>query len=194
MAIRKKGPLGGGKQQQQPTEEIKKIRINEEILASEVRLIDEEKNQIGIVNLKEALSMADERGVDLLEIVPNGKPPVCQLISYEKYLYQLKKREKEKIKKQKETQVKIKSMKLGVNTEAHDYNFKLNKIKEFIVEENSKVQIFIIFKGRQLIHKERGFKLLETMAEDLKEVADVESKPRLTGSKMMMTIAPKKAM
>ncbi|MFW5800177.1 MAG: translation initiation factor IF-3, partial [Spirochaetota bacterium] len=151
--------------------------MNEEIKVPEVRVLDEDRSQVGVMPLQEALDLAGERGVDLIEIVPKAKPPVCQLIEYNKYLYQLKKREKEKQKKQKESQVQLKSMRLGVNTEEHDYNFKLDKIKDFL-NNNNKVQVFVLFKGRQMIHKDRGYKLLDRIKEDIKDIGEIESKPR----------------
>lgn len=165
--------------------------MNLEINVPEVRLLDEDKSLIGVMPTKEALDMAKEKSVDLIEIVPKAKPPVCQLIPYNKYMYQLKKKEKQKQKKQKESQVQLKSMRLGVNTEAHDYNFKLDKIKDFL-ESNNKVQIFVMFKGRQMIHKDRGYKLLEDIKEDIKDIGEVESKPRMAGNRLIMVVVPKK--
>ncbi len=188
MAIRRRGHHGKSRSHQ-PSE--KKVKMNSEIKVPEVRLLDEDKSLIGVMPTKEALDMAYERNVDLIEIVPKAKPPVCQLIPYNKYMYQLKKKEKQKQKKQKEAQVQLKSMRLGVNTEAHDYNFKLDKIREFL-ESNNKVQIFVMFKGRQMIHKDRGYKLLEDIKEDIKDIGEVESKPRMAGNRLIMVVIPKK--
>lgn len=185
MAIRRRGRNNNKKS----SVEKRTVKINDEIQCSEVRLLDDDKSLIGVMSLKEAKDMAEERGTDLIEIVPKAKPPVCQLISYNKYAYQLKKREKEKLKKQKENQVQMKSMRLGVNTEEHDYNFKLKKIIEFL-ESNNKVQVFIIFKGRQMIYKDRGYKLLESIIDDVGEIGEVESRPKMAGNRLLMTIIP----
>ncbi len=187
MAIKKRGYRGRPKQQ----ESRREFKMNEEITATEVRVLDEERSQVGVMSLGEALDRAKEEGLDLVEVVPKAKPPVCQIISYKKYMYQEKKKEKEKQKKQKESQVQIKSMRFGVNTEEHDYNFKLTKIKEFL-EDNSKVQVFILFKGRQMMHRDRGYKLMDHIIEGVKDHGEIERPPKMAGNRLIMVISPKK--
>jgi translation initiation factor IF-3 len=185
MAIRK----GYRGKPRKPTR--REFKMNQEIKAPEVRVLDEDKSQIGVMSLQEALQIAEDKGLDLIEIVPKAKPPVCQVISHKKYLYQQKKKEKEKQKKQKETQVQLKSMRFGANTEEHDYNFKLQKIRDFL-EDNNKVQVFVLFKGRQMIHKDRGYKLLENIAEDIKDLGQVERRPKMAGNRLTMIVGPYK--
>ncbi len=187
MSIRKRGYRGKPRQKS----ERREFKMNKEIKATEVRVLDEDKSQIGIMSLDEALGLAEERGVDLVEIVPKAKPPVCQVISHKKYIYQQKKKEKEKQKKQKESQVQLKSMRFGVNTEEHDYNFKLDKIRAFL-EDNNKVQIFVLFKGRQMIHKDRGYKLLENIEKDIKDLGSVQRRPKMAGNRLTMIVGPYK--
>lgn len=188
MAIRRRNQ--GNKNRYQHNE-VKKFKMNGEITASTVRVLDDDKSLIGVMPLEEALALASEREVDLIEIVPKASPPVCQIISRNKYIYQLKKKEKQQQKKQKEAQVMLKSMRLGVNTESHDYNFKLNRIREFL-KDNNRVQVFVIFKGRQLMHKDRGYKLLENIIKDIEDIAEVENRPKMAGNRLIMYLIPKK--
>ena len=152
-------------------------RINEQIRVREVRIVGD--NGSTVVPTRDALNMAREQGVDLVEISPNANPPVCRLIDYSKFLYQQKKRQKE----MKAKQVKV---------DEHDYQFKLKHAKEFL-EEGNKVRAYVFFRGRSILFKEQGEVLLLRFANDLEEVGKVESMPSLEGKKMFLYLAPKKA-
>ena len=139
---------------------------------------------------KQALDMARQQGVDLVEISPNANPPVCRLIDYSKFLYQQKKRAKEM--KAKQVKVEVKEIRFGPQTDEHDYQFKLKHAKEFL-EEGNKVRAYVFFRGRSILFKEQGEVLLLRFANDLEEVGKVESMPSLEGKKMFLYLAPKKA-
>ena len=139
---------------------------------------------------RQALDLARQQGVDLVEISPNAQPPVCRIIDYSKFLYQQKKRQKEM--KQKQVKVEIKEIRFGPQTDDHDYQFKLKHAKEFL-EEGNKVRAYVFFRGRSILFKEQGEVLLLRFANDLEEFAKVEQLPRLEGKKMFLFLAPKKA-
>ena len=159
-------------------------RINEQIRVREVRIVGD--NGSTVVPTRDALNMAREQGVDLVEISPNANPPVCRLIDYSKFLYQQKKRQKEMKAKQ------VKEIRFGPQTDEHDYQFKLKHAKEFL-EEGNKVRAYVFFRGRSILFKEQGEVLLLRFANDLEEVGKVESMPSLEGKKMFIYLAPKKA-
>ena len=144
----------------------------------------------GVVSLEKALQIADELELDLVEISPNAEPPVCKVIDYQKFLYQQKKREKEL--KSKQVKVVVKEIRFGPQTDDHDYEFKLRHAIEFL-KEGAKIKAFVFFKGRSIVFKEQGEVLLLRFANDLEELAKVESMPSLEGKKMFLTLAPKKA-
>lgn len=150
-------------------------RINNEIRASEVRLIDVDKSQIGIVPVKRALEIADEKGLDLVEISPNAKPPVCRILDYGKYLYSLQKKAHEAQKHQKK--VHIKEIKFTPVIGDHDIEVKLKKIKQFL-EEGNKVKITIWLRGRQKRKPEMLGQMTDRIMEILKEIAEIESMPK----------------
>ena len=139
---------------------------------------------------RQALDMAHEQGVDLVEISPNAQPPVCRLIDYSKFLYQQKKHAKEM--KAKQVKVEIKEIRFGPQTDEHDYNFKLKHAREFLTEGN-KVRAYVFFRGRSILFKEQGEVLLLRFANDLEDIAKVEQLPKLDGKKMFLYMAPKKA-
>jgi translation initiation factor IF-3 len=141
-----------------------------------------------VVPLSEALSLADQMELDLVEISPNADPPVCKIIDYQKFLYQQKKKQKEI--KAKTVKVVIKEIRFGPNTDEHDFNFKLNHAKKFL-SEGSKIKAFVFFKGRTILFKEKGEILLLRFAQELEEYGRVEQMPRLEGKRMTMFIAPK---
>ena len=143
-----------------------------------------------VVPTRQALDMAHEQGVDLVEISPNANPPVCRLIDYSKFLYQQKKRQKEM--KAKQVKVEVKEIRFGPQTDEHDYQFKLKHAKEFL-EEGNKVRAYVFFRGRSILFKEQGEVLLLRFANDLEEYGKVESMPSLEGKKMFLYLAPKKA-
>lgn len=141
-----------------------------------------------VMSLRDALALADSMELDLVEISPNAEPPVCKIIDYQKFLYQQKKKQKEL--KIKSTKVVVKEIRFGPNTDEHDYNFKLKHAEKFL-EEGSKVKAFVFFKGRSILYKEQGEILLLRLAQDLEELAKVESLPKLEGKRMIMFLSPK---
>ena len=163
-------------------------RVNEQIRVREVRIVGESGSTV--MPTKEALDMARQQGVDLVEISPNANPPVCRLIDYSKFLYQQKKRAKEM--KAKQVKVEVKEIRFGPQTDEHDYQFKLKHAKEFL-EEGNKVRAYVFFRGRSILFKEQGEVLLLRFANDLEEWGKVESMPSLEGKKMFLYLAPKKA-
>ena len=163
-------------------------RINEQIRAREVRIVGDGGSTV--VPTRQALDMAHDQGVDLVEISPNANPPVCRLIDYSKFLYQQKKRQKEM--KAKQVKVEVKEIRFGPQTDEHDYQFKLKHAKEFL-EEGNKVRAYVFFRGRSILFKEQGEVLLLRFANDLEEYGKVEHMPSLEGKKMFLYLAPKKA-
>jgi len=153
-----------------------------------VRVVGENVEQ-GIFNIKEALEIAQQLELDLVEISPSANPPVCRVIDYKKFLYDQKKKQKEI--KAKSAKVTVKEIRLGPNTDEHDFNFKLNHAKKFL-EEGSKVKVDVFFKGRSIIYKDKGEIILLKFAQELEEVGKVERLPKLEGKRMIMIIAPKK--
>lgn len=164
------------------------MRINEEIRAREVRVIGSEGEQLGIMSGREAQQLAYEKHLDLVEIAPAAKPPVCRIMDYGKYRYEQQKREKESRKKQKTFD--IKEVKLRPGIEEHDFNVKFKNAVRFL-EDGDKVKVTIMFRGRELSHPELGEVLLNKMAGQLKEMAVVERQPKLEGKNMIMIVAPK---
>ena len=163
-------------------------RINEQIRVREVRIVGD--NGSSVMPTREALDIARNQGVDLVEISPNANPPVCRLIDYSKFLYQQKKRQKEM--KAKQVKVEVKEIRFGPQTDEHDYQFKLKHAMEFL-QEGNKVRAYVFFRGRSILFKEQGEVLLLRFANDLEEYAKVEQLPRLEGKKMFLFLAPKKA-
>ena len=163
-------------------------RVNEQIRVREVRIVGEDGSTV--VPIRQALDMARDQGVDLVEISPNANPPVCRLIDYSKFLYQQKKRQKEM--KAKQVKVEVKEIRFGPQTDEHDYQFKLKHAKEFL-EEGNKVRAYVFFRGRSILFKEQGEVLLLRFANDLEEYGKVEGMPSLEGKKMFLYLAPKKA-
>ena len=163
-------------------------RVNEQIRVREVRIVDE--NGSTVMPTRQALDIARQQGVDLVEISPNAQPPVCRIIDYSKFLYQQKKRAKEM--KQKQVKVEVKAIRFGPHTDDHDYQFKLKHAKEFL-EEGNKVRAYVFFRGRSILFKEQGEVLLLRFANDLEEYGKVEQLPKLEGKKMFLFLAPKKA-
>lgn len=163
-------------------------RVNEQIRVREVRVVDE--NGSAVVPTRQALDMARDKGVDLVEISPNANPPVCRLIDYSKFIYQQKKRAKEM--KARQTKVEVKEIRFGPQTDEHDYQFKLRHAKEFL-EEGNRVRAYVFFRGRSILFKEQGEVLLLRFANDLEGCGKVERMPSMEGKKMFIYIAPKKA-
>ena len=136
-----------------------------------------------------AIKLAEEKGLDLVEISPNADPPVCKIIDYKKFLYELKRKQKEI--KAKATKVIIKEIRFGPQTDDHDFNFKLNHAKKFLAD-GAKVKAYVFFKGRSIVFKEQGEVLLLKFAQELEEYGKVEALPKLEGKKMIMLVTPKK--
>ncbi len=154
----------------------------------EVRLVGDNV-EVGIYSIGKARAIAEELGVDLVEISPNANPPVCKVMDYKKFLYEQKKREK--VLKAKATKVIIKEIRFGPNTDDHDYAFKKKHAEKFL-KEGAKLKAYVFFKGRSIIYKDKGEILLLKLAQELEELGKVEQLPRLEGKRMTMFIAPKK--
>ncbi len=168
--------------------EGKSLRINEMIRVREVRLIDEKGGQRGILPTTEALRIAKEAGLDLVEVSPNSNPPVCKLLDYGKYKFEQEKRSKESKKKQK--LVKLKEIRMQPKIDNHDLLFKTNHIKKFL-DEGNKVKVTVRFRGRELAHTDRGEMVLNRVLETLEEGFVVERKPHMEGRFMSMFLSPK---
>ncbi|WP_262710031.1 translation initiation factor IF-3 [Mesohalobacter halotolerans] len=163
-----------------------KHRINDKIRAKEVRVVGDNV-KMGIYPIKEALSMADEQGLDLVEISPKADPPVTKVMDYKKFLYEQKKREKKL--KAKASKVVVKEIRFGPNTDDHDYEFKKNNAIKFL-KDGAKLKAFVFFKGRSIVFKEKGEILLLRLAQDLEEYGKVEQLPKLEGKRMIMMVSP----
>lgn len=164
-------------------------RVNEQIHVREVRVVGDDIES-AVMSTREAIQLAEEKGLDLVEISPNAAPPVCRIIDYSKFLYQQKKRQKEM--KAKQVKIEVKEIRFGPQTDDHDYNFKLKYAKEFLSEGN-KVKAYVFFKGRSILFKEQGEVLLLRFANDLEDYGKVEQMPVLEGKRMTIFLAPKKA-
>ncbi len=164
-------------------------RINDAIRGvDEVRLVGDNVEQ-GIYSFREAMHIADEQNLDLVEISPSAVPPVCRVIDYQKFLYQKKRKEKEQ--KQNSKKIEVKEIRFGPQTDEHDYNFKLRHAQEFLKDGN-KVKAYVFFRGRSIVFKEQGELLLARFANDLEEFGKPEAMPKLEGKRMIMMLAPKK--
>ncbi|KDU78440.1 translation initiation factor IF-3 [Porphyromonas sp. KLE 1280] len=164
-------------------------RINEAIRVKEVRLVGDNVEQ-GVYTIQQALRIANDQELDLVEISPNVNPPVCRVVDYQKFIFQLKKKQKEQ--KAKSVKVVVKEIRFGPQTDDHDYNFKLKHAKGFL-SEGSKVKAYVFFRGRSILFKDQGEVLLLRFANDLEDYGRVESMPVLEGKRMTIMLAPKKA-
>src|SRR5512140_1275746 len=178
MAIQQRDPRGGSNRD---------ARTNRRIKAREVRLVGVEGEQLGVLPIEQALARAQELGLDLVEVSPMAKPPVCKIMDYGKCKYLEKKKQNEAKKKQ--VVVQLKEVKLRPRTEEHDYNVKIGKIREFLHEAN-KARVTVMFRGREMSHRELGQRVLQRIIEDLRDVAVIESAPRMEGRQMFMILAP----
>lgn len=163
-------------------------KINEYITAPVVRLVGE-NIEVGIYNLRDAIDKAEALELDLVEISPTANPAVCRIIDYRKFLYELKKKQKEI--KSKTAKVVVKEIRLGPNTDDHDFNFKLKHAEKFL-EEGAKVKVDVFFRGRSIVYKDQGEIILLKFAQALEEFGKVERLPKLEGKRMIMIVAPKK--
>ncbi len=168
----------------------KKNRVNEDIDIPQVRLIDDEGEQLGIVETAQALELANERGFDLVEIAPNAAPPVCRLMDYGKFLFQENK--KRQAQKKSQVHITVKEIKFRPGTEEGDYQTKLRNLKRFL-RHGDKTKVTMWFKGREMRHQELGLKMLQRVEADLDELAKVEQMPKLEGRRMSMVLSPRKA-
>jgi translation initiation factor IF-3 len=166
------------------------VRVNERIRVKEVRVIDENGQQLGIMPPAQAVQLARARDLDLVEVAPQASPPVCRIIDFGKYLYEQKKRAHEAKKKQ--VTIDVKEIKFRPATDDHDYNFKMRHAQE-ILKGGDKVKATVRFRGREITHKELGAQLLDRLAQDLAECSVVEFRPRLEGMQMTVVFAPKKS-
>lgn len=173
----------------QPKKEQDLYRINQKIKVPQVRLVGDNIPNPGIFPLREALQLADELELDLVEISPKAEPPVCKITDYSKFLYQQKKKQKEM--KAKTVKVIVKEIRFGPQTDDHDFNFKLRHAQSFL-KEGAKVKAFVFFKGRSILFKEQGEILLLKLATALEDIGTVEQLPKLEGKRMTMFISPKK--
>lgn len=164
-------------------------KINRKITAEQVRLVGENVEQ-GVYSLNQALSMAEEQGLDLVEISAKADPPVVKIIDYKKFLYDQKKKQKQI--KSNAQKVVIKEIRFGPNTDEHDYEFKLKHARKFL-EDGAKLKAFVFFKGRSILFKDKGEILLLRLAQELEDIGKVEQLPKLEGKRMIMFIAPKVA-
>jgi translation initiation factor IF-3 len=167
----------------------RKTRINDEITAKEIRLIGAEGEQIGIVTPREALTMAAEKELDLVEIAPQAAPPVCKIMDYGKFKYEQQK--KDRLLKKKQLNIVIKEVRYHPTTDTHDFDFKLRHARQFLFEGN-KVKAAVVFRGRQMAHQELGFELLTKLKEALLDIALVEKQPNMEGRSMIAIFAPDK--
>lgn len=163
------------------------MRINKRIRAKEVRLVDEDGNQVGVKSIDEALQMSEEMGVDLVEIAPKAKPPVCKLMDFGKYKYELKKQQAAK----KQKVQSLKEIKFRPNIGDHDLNVKINHIKEFL-EDGHKTRVRIFFRGREIVHSDIGRQLADRVFDAVKDVGAIDMKPKMEGKNLIMVISPKK--
>ena len=163
-------------------------RVNEDIEVPQVLLIDDEGEKRGVIATSDALAIAADVGLDLVEVSPNTKPPVCKILDYGKYKYQQQKKKNEAKKKQKV--VEVKEIKMRPNIDQHDYDVKTKAMRRFF-DEGDKVKVTLRFRGREMAHQERGMELLQKVQADFDEIAKVEQMPKLEGRQMMMVMAPR---
>jgi translation initiation factor IF-3 len=168
----------------------KGLRINERIRAQQVRLIDQDNNQVGIVEKYQAMGMAREAGLDLVEVAPTSDPPVCRIMDYGKYLYQQKRRIRDAHKKHHIHSTTTKEIRLRPETDLHDLKIKVNHAREFI-EKGHKVLFTVFFRGRQVLHRERGYEMLQSISSMMEDLAKVEKPSAMVNRRMMMTVVPK---
>ncbi len=164
-------------------------RLNNEIRVREVRLIDETGKQLGIYPTREALRVAMERGLDLVEVSPNARPPVCRLIDYSKFMYERSRREREARRTQKQTE--IKEIQVRPKTAEHDVKFKMSRARKFL-QEGNKIRVRVRFRGREITHSDLAVDLMDRVAAELSDVAAVEQAPRMEGRSMIMMLTPSK--
>lgn len=164
------------------------VRVNEQIRSPKVRVIGADGSQVGIINVKEANTMADEQGLDLVEVSPNSDPPVCKIMDFGKFKYEQSK--KEKLVRKKQHVIHVKEIRLRPSIEAHDFDFKLKNARKFL-EQGNKVKFNVIFRGREMAHQEFGKQLLGRITEELDDIAKAENTPRVEGRNMVLFLIKK---
>lgn len=164
-------------------------RVNERIRVPQVRLIDDQGQQVGVVSTVEALRMARDKGLDLIEIAPNVQPPVCKILDYGKFKFEKKK--KEHAAKKKQVVIKVKEVQLRPNTDSHDLDYKMRNVRNFLLE-GDRAKICILYRGRETAHMAAGVQMLQGIAEKLADIATVEYAPKAEGRKLIMVLAPGK--
>jgi translation initiation factor IF-3 len=169
----------------------KGLRINGAIRAAVVRLIDESNNQVGITDRNEAISRAQEAGLDLVEVSPNSDPPVCRIMDYGKWIYEQRRKQRESRKKSRHHASVLKEIRLKPETDKHDLDIKVNHAREFL-QKSYRVQFTMLFRGRQILHQDRGYEILEQIAQSLEELAKVERLAKMTNRRMTLLLVPKK--
>jgi translation initiation factor IF-3 len=163
-------------------------KVNAQINAPELRVVGPEGDQLGILSIAEALEKAQELGLDLVEVAPNADPPVCKIMDYGKFRYQQQKRAHEAKKKQ--TVIQVKEVKVRPKIDEHDYQFKLKHVKRFL-DGGDKAKVSVMFRGREIVHRDLGRKLLDRFVEDTKEIGEIESMPKMEGRNMTMVLTAK---
>lgn len=164
------------------------LNVNEEIRHREVRVVNNDGDQIGIMALKKGLNLAKERGLDLVEVAPNANPPVCRILDYGKYKYEQAKKAKQAKKNQ--NVMNVKEVQMSVKIEEHDFNVKVDMAKRFL-NDKDKVKVKIKFRGREITHKDLGYDLMEDFYAELEDMAKMETKPKMEGRNMLMILTPK---
>jgi translation initiation factor IF-3 len=180
---------GGGFQPRSGTGNAKKVRVNDEIRVPQVRLIGPDREQLGVVSLNDALRKAQEASLDLVEIAPTAAPPVCRIMNYGKYLFELSKQKTAQKKKQK--RIQLKEIKFRPVTEEGDYQVKLRNLIRFL-QQGDKAKITVRFRGREIAHLHLGAKLIERLEKDLAAYAAIDDKPKMEGRQMVLVLSPKK--
>jgi translation initiation factor IF-3 len=165
------------------------VRINERIRVPSVRVIADEGEQLGVMDIRDAIRTARERGLDLVEVAPTADPPVCRIIDFGKFQYEAKKKANEAKKKQ--VTITVKEVKFRPGTDEHDYSYRMKHAREWL-EDGDKVKATIWFRGREMTHRELGARILEKLEKDLQDVGEVEARPRMEGNQMFIIFGPKR--
>src|ERR1700741_2052214 len=164
-------------------------RINERIRVPEVRVIGDEGEQLGVMDIRDAIRTARERGLDLVEVAPTAEPPVCRIIDFGKFQYEAKKKANEAKKKQ--VTITVKEVKFRPGTDVHDYEYRMKHAREWL-GDGDKVKATIWFRGREMTHRELGARILEKLEQDLQDIGEVEARPRMEGNQMFIILGPKR--
>jgi len=171
------------------TKRVDRTRINQNITAKEVRVVGVDGEQLGVISIDDALQRARDNDLDLVEVAPNGKPPVCKIMNYGKYRYQLSKKEAKSRRNQK--QIQVKEMKFRPKTDEHDFNFKIKHIIRFL-EKGNLVRVHVHFRGREITHRDLGRDILDRVYEQISDLATKEGNTKMEGRNMIMLLTPKK--